>query len=369
MIVERFPPDIGGSGLRFFKIAQRLARRHRIDIFTLGTPNVPNSAESFNIYRLNADKLAILRYHGTNRVIVHSLSTFFRCLFRSYNIIDVDFWPPSSFFSAKVAKPGTRVVVSWNVVWPFSVYRSIGEISNVFAYALSKLSSYNIAVSELARNLLLEHSNLRPDKIEVIPNGIDDAFFKARVEPQWGRMVFVGRLEPQKRLDLLLEAFRIVKKRFSDIELHIVGSGPLYPQLLSASKKMNGLYLHDSIPAHRVDELISELSRSWIFVSASEFETFGLSIAESLSLGLPAVITQTPYNCAINEIAKHDCNSLIVEHNKPKAIAEALEMLYKDEKLWEKLSRNAKDSTPFYTWDEVAERVEAVYQKVAEKVA
>jgi glycosyltransferase involved in cell wall biosynthesis len=100
-----------------------------------------------------------------------------------------------------------------------------------------------------------------------------------------------------------------------------------------------------------------------VFVSASEFETYGLSIAEAMSVGLPVVVTHTPYNAAINEYIKHEYNGLIVEHNQPSALADALERLYRDHELWKKLSHNAKHSTSFNSWEEVALKVEAVYKK------
>jgi glycosyltransferase involved in cell wall biosynthesis len=363
MIVERFPPDIGGSGTRFYKIAERLSQRHEIDIFTLGHAHIQYEERGFHVYRFNSDKLPFQSYR-LNRVIGHSVSTFFQLLFRSYDVIDVDIWPIIPFFSVKIAKPYAPTIASWNVAWPFSFNNTISKISLMLAYIVSKLSTYNITVSNFARTALLKQLTINPEKIEVIPNGIDDAFFKAKLEPQRGRIIFVGRLEPQKRLDLILEAFKIFKKKVDAAELHIIGSGPLYPQLLKASRKINGVYLHNSISANKKSELISQLRKSWVFISASEFESYGLSIAESLSIGLPVVLTQTPYNAAINELVKHKCNGLIVEHNKPKAIAKALEELYKNHKLWIKLSQNAKSSTPFYSWNDIAKKVEDVYKKL-----
>ena len=365
MVVERFPPDIGGSGVRFCRIAERLSRYHSLDVITLGNPTSQDSATNFHVHHFDPDRLPLPRYWGMNRVIGLSLAAFARILHSSYDLVDVDIWPLLPFFSAKLSRPRMPLVVSWNVVWPFSFSKTISRVSNIFANRISKLSSYNVTVSKLAKTLLLNHSSISPERISVIPNGIDEEFLLARVEPQWGRMIFVGRLEPQKRLDLLIKAFRIIKEKMSDAELHIIGSGPLYPKLLQISREVRGLYLHNSIPSNNREDLISQLSRSWVFISASEYETYGLSMAESLSLGLPVIVTETPYNGALNEIVKHDCNSLVVEHNKPEALAEAVERLYNDQELWKKLSCYARNSTPFHSWDEVAEKTETVYRIVS----
>lgn len=366
MIVERFPPDIGGSGTRFYKIAEYLSKRYNIDVFTIGSAQQQTKKHTFNIYRLNLRKLAFLPFlESFNRVACLSFSTFLQFLFRSYDLIDVDIWPFIHFFSAKIAKPEIPIVVSWNVIWPFSYKKPISKISEILAHTIAKLSTYNITVSNFAKKMLQKRLGICSEKIEVIPNGIDEEFFKASLEPQVGRIIFVGRLEPQKRIDLTLAAFKIFREKVSSAEFHIIGSGPLYTHLVKISKKIGGVHLHGFIPAEKKEKLISQLKKSWVFVSASEFESYGLSIAESLSMGLPVLVTKTPYNAAIIEFVKHNYNGLIVEHNKPIAIANALKKLYTDRKFWAKLSENAKQSR-FSTWNTVAMKVEEVYKKLTE---
>jgi glycosyltransferase involved in cell wall biosynthesis len=365
MVVERFPPDIGGSGIRFCEIAERLSRKHTVDIFTVGPWNVEDSTRGFCIHRYDSSRLPILNSYRLNRIMGLSFSTFFQFLFRSYEIVDIDIWPILPFFSAKMAQPGTPAVITWNVVWPFSIQRAASRASTFLARACSKLSTYNITVSSFARRMLLEHVKMNPERLCVIPNGNEEAFLKARLEPKRGRIIFVGRLELQKRLDLILEAFRIFRQTVNDAELHIVGSGPFRSELLRASAETDGVYLHAPISAQNRDELVRALSSSWVFVSASEFETYGMAISEASSVGLPVVLTRTPYNGAVDEIIKHEYNGLIVDHNSPKAIADAFERLYRNPELWKNLSGNAKRLAVFHSWDEVANQVEAVYQEVS----
>lgn len=369
MVIERFPPDIGGSGTRFHKIAERLSKTHDVDVFTVGPQNTQDIPYAFTVHRFNLNSHPTSRQTAISRVIGHSVSALFQLLFRSYDIIDVDIWPIIPYFSARIAAPRTPTIVSWNVVWPFSFHKTISRMSSTLAYGVSKLSTHNITVSKLAKNILLEHLKMSPNRIEVIPNGVDDAYFKAKLAPQWGRIIFVGRLEPQKRIDLLLKAFKIFRKQVPDAELHIIGQGPLQPQLQRLATRTSGIYLHESIPGDRKDQLISELSRSWVFASASEFETYGLSTAESLSIGLPTVLTKSPYNGAVGELVTQGYNGLIVEHNNHQAIAEAFQQLYTDKTLWETLSHNAKYNTPLYSWDEVAKRVESAYDRLGKSRA
>jgi len=363
MIVERFPPDIGGSGVRFFQIAKRLSRRHRIDVLTLGKPDAQNSAFCFHVYRTSTGP-EFMGHLKISRVAVHSLACPLRLLGQSYDVVDVDFWPIFPFFSVKLTRPRSAVIVTWNVAWPFSFYRPVSKIATRLARTVSELSTHNVTVSEFAKNSLSGNLGISRSRIEVIPNGVADEFLKAHVSPQWGRMIFVGRLEPQKRLDLILKAFHIASKQLDDLELHIIGSGSLYSQLLSASKQTTGLYIHGAISPSNTTELVSELRKSWVFVTASEFETYGIAMAESLAMGLPIILTQTPNNGAINDTVKAGHNSLIVKHNDPKAIAHAIQRLYSNEELWKRLSLNAKHKTALQSWDDISKKTEDAYARV-----
>ncbi|MGB9778352.1 MAG: glycosyltransferase family 4 protein [Candidatus Bathyarchaeales archaeon] len=363
IIVERFPPDVGGSGTRYYKIAEHLSKKHTIDVFTLG--NLPDNDEEcrFNIYTFNLDMSVLFSsLNKLNRVLCFGAATFLQFLFRSYDVIDVDIWPFLPFFAVKAAKPKTPVVVSWNVVWPFSYNKAVSKICEALAYPVSKVGNYHVTVSNFAKDIMQRKFRIPADKITVIPNGVDKEFVEAKLEPQPGRIIYVGRLEPQKRLDLIIEAFKLFKKKVDDAELHIIGSGPLYTQLKETAKRINGVHLHRQVPPKNRRELANQLKKSWVFISASEFESYGLSIAESLSTGLPALLTNAPYNAVANELVRDGYNGIIVEHNKPEAIAAELEKLYRDQKLWDELSKNAKRSMRF-SWDEVARKVEKIYKK------
>jgi len=368
IVVERFPPDVGGSGIRYYKIAEHLSKRHTVDVFTLGKACLNNGKQRFNVHQFNPETHVLSpTFSKLNRVLFFSSSTFLQFLLHSYDVIDVDIWPFMPFFSTKAAKPRTSVVVSWNVVWPFTYNKTLSKICRGLAYFVAKTGTHHVTVSDFAKNLLQEKLNISKDKISVIPNGIDEEFLEAKLKPNRGRIIYIGRLEPQKRLDLIIEAFKLFKKKVDNAELHIIGSGSLYMRLKETSKRIGGVHVHEQVSPSKRRELVNQLEKSWVFISASEFESYGLAIAESLSLGLPTLLTNAPYNAAVNELVRNGYNGVIVEHNKPEAIAAALEKLYRNQKLWDKLSKNAKQSVHF-SWEEVAQKVEKLYKKLGKSV-
>jgi glycosyltransferase involved in cell wall biosynthesis len=366
MVVERFPPDIGGSGVRYSEIAQRLSKRHVVDIFTLGRTEGNAPSGLFRVLRFPIADSSLLCASSVRRVVGLSGSTFLELLTRKYDVIDVDFWPIFPFFAARLARTEAPVIVSWNVAWPFSFNRLTSMGSKTLALAVSRMSSHNITTSKFAKRNLSQELGLDEGRIDVIPNGVGYPFLKTHVESKPGRMIFVGRLEPQKRLDLVVAAFELVKRKFPETELHIVGSGPLRTRLVDCSAKTKGLYVHEAIPPDKNSDLAAELGKSWVFVSASEFETFGIAIAEALSVGLPVVTTRARYNAAADELVVDGFNGLVADHENPRAISDAIEKIFTQEGLWKKLSYNAKHGKPIPSWDDVAVMTETVYLRVLE---
>jgi 1,2-diacylglycerol 3-alpha-glucosyltransferase len=140
--------------------------------------------------------------------------------------------------------------------------------------------------------------------IEVIPNGLDLTSYRTDRKPvdraQFGFSpehivcIYVGRLSPEKNLNMLLRAFYGVAMTYDHVRLLIVGDGPERDNLESQVKFMNieakvhftGIVEYKDIPAF--------LATSDIFVTPSSAETFGLSTVEAMATGLPALGIDAP---------------------------------------------------------------------------
>jgi 1,2-diacylglycerol 3-alpha-glucosyltransferase len=147
--------------------------------------------------------------------------------------------------------------------------------------------------------------------VEVIPNGLDLAPYRAGVQPidraQFGFSTdhvvatYVGRLAPEKNLGMLLRAFYGVAKTYDHVRLLVVGDGPDRENLEAQAKHMDigskvyftGMIDYKDIPAY--------LSASDIFATPSSSETFGLSTVEAMASGLPALVIDAPGSVDIIE--------------------------------------------------------------------
>jgi glycosyltransferase involved in cell wall biosynthesis len=181
-----------------------------------------------------------------------------------------------------------------------------------------------IAVSSDIRRELVRHGQ-REDRVTVILNGIDpdafrrDAFRRAGVRREIGVgaedvvIGAVGRLERQKRFDLLLEAFMPLVRARPHLRLVIVGDGSLKSDLAARVAAL-GLGTSCILLGHRLD--VADLHNAFdLFVQASEYEGTPNAVLEAMAMSTPIVATDVGGTA---ELAAHDVHGLLVApHDVP----------------------------------------------------
>jgi phosphatidylinositol alpha-mannosyltransferase len=173
--------------------------------------------------------------------------------------------------------------------------------------------------------------------VEVVPNGIDYDELAA-LSPErggGGRILFVGRDEPRKGLDVLRRAYAQLASR---AELAVVGpDGP--------------------VPHAR---LLDELSRADVLAAPSlRGESFGLVLAEAMAAGVPVVASDIP---GYRDVLR--TGGVLVPPGDPGALAAALDRLLRDGDERRRLGEAGRREAAQYAWPRVAERVLAVYERV-----
>ena len=129
------------------------------------------------------------------------------------------------------------------------------------------------------------------DRVIAVNNGVDEMFQPGGPRSPSPLVVCVGRLAPVKRQDELIEAAVIARQRVPDMQLVIVGDGPLRPSLearVGAHRASEWITLAGRL-SHA--ELIDLYQRAWLVSSASLAEGWGLTITEAAACGTPAVAT------------------------------------------------------------------------------
>lgn len=140
------------------------------------------------------------------------------------------------------------------------------------------------------------------------------------------RIVSLGRLEPSKRVDLIISAFQRLATDYADWELHIFGDGPsegALQQQVSSGPASTRIHLHG-----RTSEPLTELALADIYASASTFEGFPNALMEAMAVGLPTVSADC--FCGPREITDNGRSGLLVPVNDVEALTCAMETLMKD---------------------------------------
>ena len=169
-------------------------------------------------------------------------------------------------------------------------------------YLTSELfSDATIAVSDIVKDRLVRWG-VRPGKVTVIPNGVDtdelgfDAEARDRVRAQFGIspktyvIGALGRLDPNKRVDLTMEA--AAPMLGEKCKILVIGRGEDQPRLEAAAERL-GVTEHVIWGGYQADTT-AMLSAFDLYVAASLQETFGLSVLEALASGLPVLYTTCP---------------------------------------------------------------------------
>lgn len=157
------------------------------------------------------------------------------------------------------------------------------------------------------------------------------------------RVIFVGRLDYQKRPMEMIEIWRMVYPKFPDWHLDIYGEGQ---QLQELEDVVHSLDMH--IHIHQPTEHIFEAYRnSSILVSTSSFEPFGLVIPEAMSCGLPVVAYDCPFGP--QTIINDGDNGFLVENNDRRAFADRLCLLMSNISLCKKIGQVASLSVQQYS--------------------
>lgn len=134
--------------------------------------------------------------------------------------------------------------------------------------------------------------------VSIIPNGIDIPEKQSLPKLSPRTLLFLGRIHPVKGLDMLLPAWKTVEDRFPEWQLKIVGSDVGYGGPVGYSQEMKNLSRKlqikriEFLGEVRGNEKQGLLQQSELFVLPSYSENFGISVAESLASGTPAVVTK-----------------------------------------------------------------------------
>jgi len=243
-----------------------------------------------------------------------------------------------------------------------------GLLQDAFQPLLSRVVARldaRIAVSETAADTARLYY---PGDYEVIPNGVDIERFHPSTRPfeQWRQpdrlnILFVGRLDPRKGVQVLLDAMpEVVRRTNGRARLIVVGDSYLRPRFEAAvpGAMRDHVKFLGHVPA-------SDLPRWYatgdIFVSpATGFESFGIVLAEAMAAGRPVVASDIP---GYRSVVTPEVTGLVSPPGDAAALARSIVRLAEDETLRRTLAVQGRERALEFAWPRVTDRIEAVYRE------
>jgi phosphatidylinositol alpha-mannosyltransferase len=225
--------------------------------------------------------------------------------------------------------------------------------------------SARIAVSNAAREWA---EPWFPGRYHIIPNGVDtDVFSPRRSRPETVRdlgpyILFVGRLEKRKGLEVLLRAMPQVMRAVPDINLVVVGSGPLESRCRSLCRELGVGSRTSFLGQVDTDILPGLYANCTLFASpALGGEAMGIVLVEAMAAGTCVVASRIP---GYDEVITHDHDGLMVAPGDPSAWADALAHLLSTPTECARLGTAARMRAADFSWPAIAGRIEQVYREV-----
>jgi len=133
--------------------------------------------------------------------------------------------------------------------------------------------------------------------VAIIPNGIDIPSGKNhKISPdpsEYRTLLFLGRIHPTKGVDILLKTWSVISPQFPNWLLQIVGpdNGGYLPKMQSLASQL-GLERFEFSGPLMGDEKLRAYQEADLFVLPTHSENFGLTVAEALAVGTPAIVTK-----------------------------------------------------------------------------
>jgi len=231
-----------------------------------------------------------------------------------------------------------------------------------------------ITISQFTKNQLVERFSVEKEKVKVIYLGLDHKYY-SEIPPEdieeirkkfslpQSFILFVGAIEPRKNLMSLIEALKIIHRRYEKINLVLVGrKGQAYRDLekkIALSELESWVRMVGYLPDEKV-RIFYRLAS--IFAFSSLHEGFGLPLLEAMASGLPVVASRSS---AIPEIAKD--GALYFHPEDPEDIADKIILALSDKNVYQNIKAKGKGRAKDFDWRITANETLQFYESLLQK--
>ncbi len=291
-----------------------------------------------------------------------------------YNVVHSHYWL-SGWVGQRLSEDlEIPHVVTFHTLGLIKMQSRAGEVEPVERSLVEREVMANadriIAFSNHERDAMARLYGADPSRVTLVPCGVDLSKFRPldqqEVRQRLGLngekvMLYVGRVEPLKGLDLFIETAAQMEAR-EGVKMIVVGADAnggkemARVQRLAEEREVDGIIDFVGRVAH--DELPLYYNAADVCVVPSYYESFGLVALESMACGTPVVATRVG---GLPTIVHHGHTGYLKSWRCPEAFANSVEMIISSEGLQESLGAAARRRAEGMGWGNVASMIDDIY--------
>lgn len=218
------------------------------------------------------------------------------------------------------------------ITWSFTLHGP-DDLSEARRFRLDRSvagASFVACISAFARSqAMLVSDPAHWPKLHIVHCGIDPALYApaARTRPDPDRLLFVGRLAPQKGVPVLLDGFALARVRRPSLRLAIVGDGPGRASAEAQAARLGLGSAVEFLGWRDQGEIAAELARAALLVLPSFAEGVPVVLMEAMAAARPVIATRI---AGVAELVEDGASGLLVPPGEEEALAEAILSLAAD---------------------------------------
>ena len=211
-----------------------------------------------------------------------------------------------------------------------------------------------------------------PVPVAAVSNGVDLSHFKPGqvskelyekygIDASTPMVLYVGRVDPEKKVELVVKAFKEARKIVPKMQLVVVGDGVDRLRLEGKYGATTGVkFLGKVLPP----DLYELYKMGSVFATASEIETQGIVLIEAAASGLPLIAVNKG---AVSEVCLNGENGYLCKPGSVEEISEAIVKIMSDDKLREKFAKQSVEVAHEHDFEKTLNKFINIYQKVVQK--
>jgi phosphatidylinositol alpha-mannosyltransferase len=272
------------------------------------------------------------------------------------------FWPEISYWAIRHSRSVNLVTF---LTAGFRIHTEGATLfRTLFRYQLAKIHG-RIAISQRAREAAEPYV---AGEFRIIPCGIDLGRFHPGVSPRperkpgQRRILFLGRLDARKGIEVLLRALPTVLKSIPGVRLAVVGRGPSEPRARQMSGELGVSASVDFLGAALPEDLPRHYAGCDVYCAPGlGGETLGIVLLEAMASGAPVVASRIP---GYDETVRDGIDGILVPPAEPDALASALVSVLTDEPRRKTLAAAGLERAQEYAWLRIAGRTLEFYREL-----